>query len=286
MRALFLIVRMLTPIVCLTLCAGPGTPVSSFRVETRAARLAYGSKLWVRNRNGAIRVTGWDKQELLLTAQIRDSAKRRIELVLARVGDDLEIEARYQQAPFSFLYGFVASPRCEMTLSVPYRLLAHFRTTNGAIAVTHLEGYARCETTNGDITLNQLAGEAVAETCNGSLAAKGLKCRLRGGTSNGGILLDGVEGMVKLETTNGQIQARNLDGWGEGISLESSNGSIDLQLGAASGDLLAETSNGSIEIELPGAHLLESSKHRVQLAIPGKKQRIALETTNGSIHIH
>ena len=250
------------------------------------ARLAYGSKLWVRNRNGAIKVTGWAKEEVLLTALVRDSGKRRIDLVLTRLGDDLDIEAHYQQPALSFSFGFVSSPRCEMTLSVPYKLLAHFRTTNGAIAVTNLAGYARCETTNGDITLCKLSGEAVAETSNGSVEARELKARLKGGTSNGGIRLQDVEGMVKLETTNGEIQARNLDGWGEGISLESTNGSIDLELGLASGDLQAENANGSIEINVPGAQVIEVGKHRVHVTIPGKKQKIVLETTNGSIHIH
>ena len=33
-----------------------------------------------------------------------------------------------------------------------------------------------------------------------------------------------------LETTNGGITAKNLDGWGEGIKLESTNGGIDVEL--------------------------------------------------------
>ena len=46
---------------------------SGSRTEQRTEPLAQGSKLWVKNRNGAIRVTGWDKDEVALTAQIRDS---------------------------------------------------------------------------------------------------------------------------------------------------------------------------------------------------------------------
>ena len=277
--------RILAPVVCLALC-GQGAPVPGVRVETRTASLAYGSKLWVRNRNGAIRVTGWDKEEVRLTAAIRDSEKRRIDLVVAKVGEDLDIEAHFKQPGLWFSFGFVSSPRCEMTLQVPYKLLAHLRTTNGAIAVSHLEGYARCETTNGDITLQNVAGEALAETTNGSVEARMLRARLMGGTTNGRILLEAVDGMVKLETTNGRIDAKNLDGWGEGITLESTNGSIDLQLGRATGELLAENSNGSIECRIPGGQVLESSKHRAHVMIPGQKQKIALETTNGSIRVH
>ena len=280
-----MIVRILAPVVCLTLCGSPWGAPSGLRVETRMARLAYGSKLWVRNRNGAIKVTGWAKEEVLLTALVRDSGKRRIDLVLTRLGDDLDIEAHYQQPALSFSFGFVSSPRCEMTLSVPYKLLAHFRTTNGAIAVTNLAGYARCETTNGDITLCKLSGEAVAETSNGSVEARELKARLKGGTSNGGIRLQDVEGMVKLETTNGEIQARNLDGWGEGINLSTVDGTIAVRLGEAKGNLEARTVDGAIHASNPGLVLDESRKNVLKGHIPGRVQRIRLKTVDGRIQI-
>src|SRR5471030_399121 len=36
---------------------------SGSRTEQRTEQLAQGSKLWVKNRNGGIRVTGWDKDQ-------------------------------------------------------------------------------------------------------------------------------------------------------------------------------------------------------------------------------
>lgn len=281
--------RVLVSCFAVVLCAGSvaqAGPATATRTETRTEKLAFGSKLWVKNRNGAIRVTGWDREEVVLTAEIRDSEKRKIELVVQKVGSDLDIEALYQQPVISFSFGFAASPRCEMNLNVPFRLLGHFRTTNGTVAVTHLDGYARCETTNGDITVRDIKGEVLAETTNGTVDAKNLKARIKGGTTNGRILLEEVEGQVKLETTNGGIIARNLDGWGEGISLESTNGSIDLELGRATGEITAENSNGTIDIKVPSAQVLEITKHSAHVKIPGKQQKITLETTNGSIHIH
>jgi DUF4097 and DUF4098 domain-containing protein YvlB len=283
------IARILAPIASVVVCLGlaaEGASLSNNRTETRTEKLAYGAKLWVKNRNGAIRVTGWDKEEVSLTADIRDSDKRRIELTVAKVGADLDIEAHFQQPVISFSFGFASSPKCEMTLSVPHRLLAHFRTTNGPVSVANLEGYARVETTNGDITLRNLQGEVQAETTNGSVEAHTLKARLKGGTTNGRLILEDVDGMVKMETTNGTIKAKNLDGWGEGITLESTNGSIDLELGRATGDIHAENANGSIEIKVPGAQVVEISKHSAHVKVAGKNQKIALETTNGSIRIH
>jgi DUF4097 and DUF4098 domain-containing protein YvlB len=261
---------------------GVDMPTGS-RTERRTERLAQGSKLWVRNRNGDIRVTGWDRDEVLLTAQIRDSERRRVELVLQHKGPDLDIEAVFQQPSWSF--GIYVSPRCELILQVPRRLQGHFRTTNGTVAVETLDGYARCEATNGSILVNHIRGEVHVDTTNGPIEARSLNARIKGSTTNGRIILEDVEGGVRLETTNGTIRARNLDGWGEGIRLESTNGTIDVDLGRATGDLVAENSNGSMEIKIAGAQVIELTKHSAHVKVPGRTQSIHLETTNGNIRV-
>lgn len=271
--------------------AGPGRAAEDevrpgARIETRTEPLASGAKLWVRNRNGGITVSGWDKEEVALTAEIRDSEQRRIELAWQRIGPDLDIAALYQQPRLTLTPGAATSPWCRMTLNVPRRLLGHFRTTNGEIRVETVVGYVRCETVNGDITVEDVAGEVLAETSNGNLEARDLHARLRGGTANGRIVLENVDGQVKVETTNGFIRARNLDGWGEGITLESTNGAIDLELGRASGEIQAETANGSIRIKVAGGQVLENGKHRVRVRVPGRSQKIVLASTNGSIQVH
>jgi len=281
--------RMLAPLLCLALAGGVvmAAPPAGTRTETRTEPLAHGAKLWVKNRNGAIRVTGWDKEEVAFSAEIRDSERRRIEVTVEHKGPDLDIEAHFQQPAFSFFpFGLSQSPKCDMTLSVPRRLLAHFRTTNGPVAAGNLEGYTRCETTNGDIVLNNLAGEVLAESTNGTVEAHNLKARLKAETTNGGIDLENVDGGLKAETTNGRIRARNLDGWGEGISLESTNGDLEVELGRATGDLEADLTNGTIELHLPGAQSVEVSKRHAHVKVPGRSQRIKLETTNGNIHVH
>jgi hypothetical protein len=256
---------------------------SGARVETRTEPLAFGSKLWVRNRNGAIQVTGWDKEQVQLTAVIRDSGKRRINLVVQHKGPDLDIEAVFQQP--SWIFGFYISPRCEMTLQVPRKVLAYFRTTNGSVSVDHLEGYARCETTNGSITVHDVKGEVQADTTNGPIEASDLFARIKGGTTNGHITLVNVAGGIHMETTNGAIHASNLDGWGEGIELETTNGRIEVDLGKAAGEIQAENSNGSMDVSVPGMQALQITKHSAHVKVPGRAQRIRLETTNGSIRV-
>jgi hypothetical protein len=256
---------------------------SGSRTEQRTEKLAQGSKLWVKNRNGGIRVTGWERDEVALTAQIRDSGKRRVELVLQRKGPDLDIEAMFQQPSWSF--GLYISPRCEMTLQVPRKLLGYFRTTNGTVVVENLDGYARCEATNGGILVSHVRGEVQVDTTNGSIEAHSLAARIKGNTTNGRIILEDIAGGIRMETTNGTIRAHHLDGWGEGIHLESTNGSIEVELGRATGDLKVENSNGSLDIKVAGAQVIELTKHSAHLVVPGRSQPIHLETTNGSIQV-
>ena len=257
---------------------------SGTRTEQRAEKLAMGAKLWVRNRNGAIRVTGWDREEVALTARIRDNEKRRVNLVIQRKGEDLDVEASFQQ-PSLVIIGVHVSPRCDMTLQVPRKLQGHFRTTNGPVSVEGLEGYARCEATNGSIEVRRIRGEVHADTTNGTIEARELAARIKGSTTNGRILLEEVDGGVRVETTNGSIRARGLDGWGEGIHLETTNGSIEVDLGRATGEVVADNSNGTLDIKVPAAQVVEMSKHSARVKVPGRTQRIRLETTNGSIRV-
>lgn len=268
----------------------PAPPLDSHwgetRTEKRNERLSFGSKLWVKNRNGGIKVIGWDKEEVALVAQIRDSEQRRVDLVLSRKGSDLDIEAVFPQVKtFGFFFGEVRSPRCEMNLQVPKRVLGHFRTTNGSVTAQNLDGYARCEATNGAIKVFEVKGEVFAETTNGGIEARNLFARIKGGTTNGKILLQDVLGGIQMETTNGGIVARNLDGWGEGIKLETTNGGIEVELGKAGGELIAENSNGGLDIKVAGGEVIELHKHNARVKIPGKSQKIELETTNGGIKV-
>lgn len=253
------------------------------RVLIRTEKLVSGSKLWVKNRNGDIRVVGWEKEEMRLTAEIRDTDRRRVELVIQQKEGDLDIETVFQQSFWSFNWGLVLSPRCELTVFVPRRLLGYFRTTNGSIFISYLDGYAQCETTNGDIEVKHFSGEVRVETKNGMIAGQDLQARIKASTANGQVILTDVDGGIVAETTNGNIVAKSLNGWGEGIALSTTHGSIDITLGEAAGEITAESSDGSLDIKIPGVKVIELSKRSARLKVPGRMQKISLRTTHGTI---
>lgn len=268
---------------------GPSAAVESdavpffTRVLIRSEKLASESKLWVKNRNGEIVVVGWEKEEMHLTAEIRDTDRRKVELVIKQKGGDLDIETLFQQPFWSFDWGLVQTPRCDLTIFVPRRLSGFFRTTNGSIFISYLDGYAHCETTNGDILLKHLSGEVNSETKNGTIECQDLQARIKAVTTNGPVILVAVDGGIMAETTNGSILAKGLNGWGEGIALTTTNGSIDVSLGDALGEITAESTDGNLDIRIPEARVLEVSKQSARLLLPGRTQKISLRTTNGNI---
>ena len=74
------------------------------RVLIRTEKLVSGSKLWVKNRNGDIRVVGWEKEEMHLTAEIRDTDRRRVELIIQQKEGDLDIETVFLY-PWAVTFG-------------------------------------------------------------------------------------------------------------------------------------------------------------------------------------
>jgi hypothetical protein len=256
------------------------------RILIRSEKLDSGSNLWVKNRNGDIRVVGWEKEEVHLIAEIRDTSRRRVDVLIQPKGSDLDIETVFQQPLWPLNWGLVLSPRCEMTLFVPRKLSGYFRTTNGSIFISYLGGYAHCETNNGDIEVKHFAGEAKVETKNGTINAQDLQARIKATTVNGQVNLIEVEGGIVAETTNGSILAKALDGWGEGISLATTNGSIEISLGDASGEIMAESAEGGLDVHIPDAKVISISKRVTRLRVPGRKQKISLRTTHGTIALH
>ncbi|MBS1767724.1 MAG: DUF4097 family beta strand repeat protein [Acidobacteria bacterium] len=267
--------------------APPDAPAfTPTRTERRVETLGFNGKLWVVNRNGSIKVEGWNQERVDLTAFIRDSDSRHINLKVERKDGGLAIEAVWPQSGW-FNFGFFGSqsPRCEFVLKVPSRIISTYSTTNGGITVKGIEGYAGCDTTNGDIRVSGVKGEIHADTTNGGIIAEDCFARIKGGTTNGDLDLANVAGGIDLDTTNGSITAKGLDGWGEGIRLESTNGEIEVELGQAKGDLHAENTNGRLDIKLTGVEIVNMEKHEAQIRIPGRAQKINLETTNGSITV-
>jgi len=159
------------------------------------------------------------------------------------------------------------------------------RTSNAKLEVKDIAGDADLRTSNGGIDAKNIKGKADAVTSNGSIVAENIGGDLTGSTSNGRLDINKVLGAVDLATSNASVKAADLNGGGRGIMLTTSNGSIDVTLGQATGLVEATTSRDySVIIEVPNVQpTKDGSTTKVKVG-PGN-QPIRLKTSNGKITV-
>ena len=252
------------------------------RTETKTEALKAGSVLRVQGVNGPIRVSTWDKDEVEIKAEIKERTDQSVKVEVRRTSNGLEVEAI---VPSHSGWSWGGSDGVSFTLRVPKRLEGHYRTSNGRVEARDMVGAQEIHTSNGGLLVENVKGDVDAHTSNGAVTLRSIDGRVLGGSSNGSLTLEGVKGGVDFSTSNASITASDLDGRDQGIDLATSNGSINLGLGAAKGEIDAKTSNGSVHVDRPGVELVEMGKSWARLRVPGSTQAIRLRSSNGSIHL-
>lgn len=252
------------------------------RTEQKSLPLKAGGSITVSTANSPIRVEGWDKDEVAVTAEIRDTGSRPVTWEMRAGNGGVKVEAVFPDGRGGLHFG--RGPSCAFTVKVPREVAGSFSTSNDSIAAGGFGGTLSFSTSNDGITLENLDGSVTVSTRNGAITARHLKASLNGATTNDTIRLEDVEGGVDLSTTNADVTASGLDGRNRGISLATSNGDMTIDLGKATGEVRARTSrHESVKIERKGVDLLESGSGEARVRIPGSSQTISLRTSNGTI---
>jgi hypothetical protein len=200
--------------------------------------------------NGGIRVTGWDRGDVVVRTKITASAKTdaearqlaagvRVETLGGRVRATGPESDRDQHWSVSF------------DLQVPRNAMLTLNTVNGGISIDDFRGSAQFHARNGGLTLNNVGGD------------------LHGDTTNGGVTVD-LAG----------------DHWdGSGLDVSTHNGGIRLTLPKYySAELETGTVNGGFNIDFPVTVQGSLDRHFTTiLGSGGPKLRVM--TTNGGVTI-
>lgn len=221
------------------------------------------SSIAVRNTNGNVSVTTWDRDQVEIVAEKRArSADRRaaaealeeIRIEIERSPGRLAIETelpRRSDGVLSWLLGRDVDASVSYEIRVPETARLEVVTVNGRVSSTGPYDEQRLRTTNGRIEVGAAGGDVDARTTNGSIDVA-LDTRL-------------ARSDVELSTTNGSITLRLPD---------------DLR-----GRLEARTVNGRIRSELP-ITVEGHSRRRLDGDLNGGgANRIGLRTVNGSISV-
>jgi hypothetical protein len=220
--------------------------------EVRDSTLPAGPLNVDAGQNGGISVEAWDRNEILVRAVVRGSARDegRAKAIAGQVqvqsgggrvyatGPDLE-----RREWWSVSYRINVPRKNDLDLSA----------TNGGITIVGVNGNLRFGTTNGGVRLHDVGGRVNGETRNGGLDVRLGGTRWDGdgldvSTSNGGVTLsipDGYNAELETRTVNGGLRIDfPVTVTGE---LNSRRG-ITTTLGSGGAPIRARTTNGGVKI--------------------------------------
>jgi DUF4097 and DUF4098 domain-containing protein YvlB len=209
--------------------------------------------------SGNIRVTGWDRPDVKITASIEsgllrfDANSSRVTLTVER-SDDENRHNRHN----------VGEARYDV--SVPRGAKLILEAVSGDIVATGSQGEIDANSVSGDVRVTDAVREANVESVSGSVTANRIDGNLRA---------ESVSGDVRAEQISGKIEASSVSG---GIRL----------IGAKSGAVRTETVSGDIiytgTIEPSGTYSFESHSGTVRLNIPQSSgATVSVETFSGDV---
>ncbi len=241
-----------------TLSCGKNNGQPNRVCEMRESTVAATGKLAVDAApNGGIRVTAWDRNEILVRARVEawgdsleDARSRLSEIRIETAGSKVRANG-----PRSGVGGKWGDQKWSVTYEVftPAQQDLYLNSTNGGISVANVRGNIAFQTTNG------------------------------------GINLAAVNGTVKGHTTNGGINVELAGSrWeGAGMDVETTNGGVTLAIPASfQANVHAQTTNGGLHSDFPGAATdRDHGPRRMDLKLGNGGPAVNLQTTNGGIRI-
>lgn len=209
--------------------------------EVRTLPFTAGAVLRVKNVNGHVHVTVWDRPEAEFTGAFKPARRgEQVKVLLEPRRGGVEVTAEYPKHSEN-------GPACDMDLKVPRTARVVVESVNGAVEVRDLEGSADCRTVNGAIEVDGAAGGLKAETVNGSIRARRISGDISGKTVNGAITL-------KAQTLRGRLEASTLNGdlritapGARDVVIGKRN--MEATFGDGQGKVKLHTLNGSITVE-------------------------------------
>lgn len=200
-------------------------------------KLERGGKVIVSNRNGLIRVTGWDGDMVEASAEGEEGP----EAVQVRVTGDAPRSRVVLSVPATGGRGH--NREVNLDIKLPrYADLESVESYRGDIEITGIEGAVSVSTNHGAVTARNV-GPLKAGTRNGEVTVAGVKGDASIRSLNGDLTLDNVSGAIDLAATNGNIIVRNA-----GSNVQANSASGDIELRCVKSNANVNTASGAITL--------------------------------------
>lgn len=217
----------------------------------------------LRNVNGDVRVTAWDRNEVKVDAVKSAHTKERLDeaqIVVEATGNRVFIKTQYPEHDLTFSDDNVNNPASvEYTLMVPRGArLNRIELVNGSLEISGVAGEVHASCVNGRLTARDLAGDSKLSSVNSGVEASFTRMPSR-------LALKSVNGTVEL-TVPSDVNAE--------VTAKTVNGAIDNDFGLhvhhgryVGHDLRGQIGSGGPHIDLENVNGMIDLRH----ASDGKK---------------
>ena len=207
--------------------------------------------------SGTIRVTGWDRPDVKISAYASGDARLQFDANANRVTLTIDHESRR---------GNHHRGDARYDVSVPRGTRLSLEAVSGDITSTGSQGEIDASSVSGDVEVTAGVREVNVESVSGSVSATQV---------NGNLRAESVSGSVRAETVSGSVDASTVSGM---IRL----------VGIQSRDVRTETVSGNIQytgsIDSGGKYDFESHSGTIRLNIPRNSgANVSVETFSGDV---
>lgn len=253
-------------------------------------------ELALKNVQGQVEVSGWDKPEVSVVAIKRlgthwgaREAFAETEVEMEQKGCQIYLRTRRQHEGgfFDWLWGGGRGPApVDYTVKVPATSSVSISTVTCEVVARDIIGSLHARSVTGTVDVQRVGGNIILSTTNGKIQGAELGGTLGVKSVNGGIDLRRCSlTSLQAKTVNGKISVEtSLDPQGS-YSASTVNGSCRLAVPKDSrGTVEARFANGDVSCELP-CQLLDSSRGHWHGQFGGGGANITFKSVNGGLTI-
>ncbi len=148
---------------------------------------------------GSVRITGWDRNEVLVVARSRSEDDEDCVIEITQTPGGVNVLAEYKGHRNSY------NTDIRFEISAPKKYNVSLDSAGGGIILTGMYGTFKGDTGGGEITIKNSEGLAYLSTGGGEIRLEDSKLEGKISTGGGRIVLRNVRGDVKTTTGGGEI---------------------------------------------------------------------------------
>lgn len=249
--------------------------------------------------SGRIRVTGWDRQEVKISASV-ERGVLQLDANTSRINLTVDMPEGSRRHNLGDARYDVSVPRGTRLIleGVSANISAtgsegeiEANSVSGDVEITGGTREVNVESVSGSVRASQVNGNLRAESVSGDVRIENVSGNVEASSVSGGLRLVGVQSKdVRTETVSGDVlYAGNIDPNGK-YSFESHSGTLRLDiLRGAGAQFSVETFSGDIDTDFPVTMRPGQTKKqngRLEFSIGDGRARVSAQTFSGRILIN